>query len=90
MATHFSILVWEILWTEEPYRLQSTALQRIEHDLATKQQKKITLYITHLQQNLTIRNAYLKVVLTSQSLEVNWLAKLHELNIDHPSFLLLT
>ena len=23
MATHFSILAWEILWTEEPGRLQS-------------------------------------------------------------------
>ena len=27
MATHSSILVWEILWTEEPVRLQSMGLQ---------------------------------------------------------------
>ena len=27
MATHFSILVWKILWTEEPGRLQSLASQ---------------------------------------------------------------
>ena len=27
MATHSSILVWEIPWTEEPGRLQSTGLQ---------------------------------------------------------------
>ena len=26
MATHSSILVWEILWTEEPSGLQSTGL----------------------------------------------------------------
>ena len=26
MATHSSILAWEILWTEEPGRLQSMAL----------------------------------------------------------------
>ena len=27
MAIHSSILAWEILWTEEPGRLQSTGLQ---------------------------------------------------------------
>ena len=27
MATHFSILAWEIPWTEEPGRLQSMGLQ---------------------------------------------------------------
>ena len=34
MATHSSILAWEIPWTEEPGRLQS----RVRHDLETKQQ----------------------------------------------------
>ena len=28
MATHSSILAWEIPWTEEPGRLQSVGLQR--------------------------------------------------------------
>ena len=32
MATHFSILAWEILWTEEPGGVQSTGLDRIGHD----------------------------------------------------------
>ena len=32
MATHSSILAWEIPWTEEPGRLQSTGLQRVRHD----------------------------------------------------------
>ena len=32
MATHSSILAWEIPWTEELGRLQSMGLQRIEHD----------------------------------------------------------
>ena len=27
MATHFSILAWEITWTEEPNGLQSMGLQ---------------------------------------------------------------
>ena len=39
MATHSSILVWEIPWTEEPGRLQPMGSQRVRHDLATKQQQ---------------------------------------------------
>ena len=35
MATHSSILVWEIPWTEEPGRLQSMGLQRVRHGLVT-------------------------------------------------------
>ena len=35
MATHSSILAWKILWSEEPSRLQSMALQRVGHDRAT-------------------------------------------------------
>jgi len=30
-ATHSSILVWKILWTEEPSGLQSMGLQRTKH-----------------------------------------------------------
>ena len=30
MAMHSSILAWEILWTEEPGRLQSTGLQELD------------------------------------------------------------
>ena len=32
MTTHSSILAWEILWTEEPGRLQSMGSQRVEQD----------------------------------------------------------
>jgi len=32
MATHSSILSWEIPWTEESGRLQSTGSQRVGHD----------------------------------------------------------
>ena len=39
MATHFSILSWEIPQTEEPGELQTMGLQRVRHDLVTKQQK---------------------------------------------------
>ena len=39
MATHSSILAWNILWTEEPGGLYSVGLQRVRQDLATKQQQ---------------------------------------------------
>ena len=32
MATHSSILAWEIPWTEEPGGLQSMGSQRVSHD----------------------------------------------------------
>ena len=32
MATHSSILAWEIPWTEEPGGLQSIQSQRVAHD----------------------------------------------------------
>ena len=35
MATHSSLLVCRIPWTEEPGRLQSMGSQRVRHDLAT-------------------------------------------------------
>ena len=39
MATHSSILVWEIPWTEEPGGLYSPwGHERVEHDFVTKQQ----------------------------------------------------
>ena len=39
MAAHSSILAWEIPWTEESGGLQSMGLQRVGHDLLTKQQQ---------------------------------------------------
>ena len=35
MATHSSILAWEIPWTEEPGGLQSMGSQRVRCDLET-------------------------------------------------------
>ena len=32
MATHSSMLAWEIPWTEEPGGLQSMGSQKVEHD----------------------------------------------------------
>jgi len=36
MATHSSILAWEIPWTEEPGGLQSMGSQRVRHALVTE------------------------------------------------------
>ena len=36
MATHSSLLAWEIPWTEEPGSLQSMGLQRVGHDSVVK------------------------------------------------------
>ena len=36
MATHSSILAWEIPWTEETSGLQSMGLQRVRHNWVTE------------------------------------------------------
>ena len=36
MATHCSILAWEISWTKEPGGLQAVGSQRVRHGLVTK------------------------------------------------------
>ena len=48
VATHFSILAWEIPWMEEPGELQSTGLQRAGHDLMTEQVHKRRLSLVYL------------------------------------------
>ena len=40
VTTHFSILAWEIPWTEEPGGLQSMGSQRVGHNLATEHAEK--------------------------------------------------
>ena len=41
MATHSSILPWEVPWTEEPGRLEFIGSQRVGHNLGSKQQSGI-------------------------------------------------
>ena len=40
MATHSSVLAWEIPWTEEIGGLRSVESQRVRHDLLTKQKQQ--------------------------------------------------
>ena len=44
MATHSSILSWEIPWTEEPGGLQSMGSQRVAHNLATEHKHSVVRY----------------------------------------------
>ena len=45
MATHFPGNAWEIPWTEELGGLQSMGLQRVGHDLTTKQEQQYFLAV---------------------------------------------
>ena len=50
MATHSSILAWEISWTEEPGGLQSAGSHRVRHRRGTKQPQQLCEFaiILHL------------------------------------------
>ena len=43
MATHSSILAWEIPWTEEPGRLQAMGSQRVRYNWATEHTQTLTM-----------------------------------------------
>ena len=45
MATHSSILGWEIPWTKEPGVLQSMWSERVGHGLVTEQQQQQVIYL---------------------------------------------
>ena len=45
MATDSSIVAWKIPWTEEVGWLQSIGLQRVGHDLGTKQAVQLLLIL---------------------------------------------
>ena len=58
MATHSSILAWEIPWTEEPGGLQSRGSQRVGHDLVTNHhhhQSFIMFYVRRENLQLCLR-----------------------------------
>ena len=62
VATHSSILAWEIPWTEEPGRLQSMGLQRVRHDFSSVQSLSwvrlfATPWIAACQASLSITNS---------------------------------
>ena len=46
MAIHSSVLAWRIPGMEEPGGLQTMGLQRVGHDLVTKQQQQNNAMVT--------------------------------------------
>ena len=66
MATQSSILAWEIPRTEEPSGLQSTELQRVGHDLVSKQQQGLTV-VFHILLKSHPLGKYLGVVYVLQN-----------------------
>ena len=58
MATHSSILAWEIPWTEESGGLQSVGLQRVGHNVANNiyshVKRKSLSSVRHLEGSLDL------------------------------------
>ena len=48
IATYFSILAWEIPWTEESGELQFMGSKKVRHNLVTKQQCLCQLILSSL------------------------------------------
>ena len=76
MATLSSILTWRIPWTQEPDGLQSMGLQRVRHDLVTKQQQHLQrvsllfLLDSHLGSNLKVKKKWHSIKVTGKCLNV--------------------
>ena len=59
MATHSSILAWEIPWLEETGGLQSMQLQRVRHDSVTTQSIYSVVLISAIQQSNSVIHTYI-------------------------------
>ena len=66
MATHSSILAWEIPWTEEAGGLQSMGSQRVSHELATEQQQEVVKPIVSLAKGIQYKHHW------RQSKSLDW------------------
>ena len=84
MATHFSILAWEIPWSEEPSGLLSMGLQRVGHDwvayTTTTETDISTLKISgvfwiwkHRRQTEANKLVYIYFFAFSVNLDMNWI-----------------
>ena len=70
MATHSSILAWEILWTEEPGGLQSLGSQRVRKDLVTELACSILLYI------YTVSSLSIHLPVNTKVASLSWLLQI--------------
>ena len=51
MATHFSILVWRIPWTEETGGIQSMGLQRAGHKITVRESNNVLIFLMMAEVN---------------------------------------
>ena len=58
MATHFSILAWEIPWTEEPDGLESMESQGVKHD-CTNASTQVLRWVLYNINSLTSENLHI-------------------------------
>ena len=56
MATHSSVLAWEMTWTDEPGGLQSMGSKRVRHELATEH--KSASVSVNLQDQVTLSRIF--------------------------------
>ena len=56
MATHSSILAWEIPWTEDPGGLQYTRSPRVGRNSATKQHSRTVFRIQQTLKKCNVLN----------------------------------
>ena len=76
MATHSSILAWEIPWTEEPDGLQSTGSQRVRQYLVTEQQY-IYIYVCVQVHTHTHTHTHTQIYTQTHTAELGALLKEH-------------
>ena len=55
MATHSSVLTWEIPWTEEPGGLQPMGSQRVGHNLVTNTLTSFISKVTRIYCRITCK-----------------------------------
>ena len=74
MATHSSILVWEIPWTEEHGGLPSIGLQRVGYNLATKQQQMLIFQVLHKEKSsfIMVQDEKLEKAMAPHSSTLAW------------------
>ena len=91
MATHSRILAWEIPWTEEPGRLQSTGLERVGYNFVTKEEQQKHTYMCvcvcvciHRERECysAIKNEILLFVTTQMDLEDIMLSEISQTEKD--------
>ena len=69
MATHFSILVWKIPWTEEPGGLQTLGLHIVRHCCVTL---SLSLSLSHTHTHThTMENSYQYIQLLKTISDIN-------------------